>query len=244
ILVSLGGDSLGKGGDTDASPRRDVDAIAQALASLAAENEMVLAHGIGPRLDIALRNALPDRDLLTVIAEVIVSADDPALAGRSEEGERGARLQPPAPEPSAIAALRGLRILIEAGVIVVCGGAGLVPITLDSTGAMHGVDAPVDNDLTAALLARRLDADLLVVLTEARPGWLDQGSAEGRGLRAISPAQLRKMGVPAGPLSSKVEAACRFVDATGRRAVIGAITDAAEIVRGVAGIQVSAQPPV
>ena len=73
----------------------------------------------------------------------------------------------PSPEPQAIVELRSLRRLIEAGTLLICAGGGGIPVALDAGGAMHAVDAVVDEYLTAALLARRLEADLLVVVTES-----------------------------------------------------------------------------
>lgn len=229
ILVSLGENAVSRGGD-DAGPsrrRQGVDAAAEALSPLASENELVLVGDLGPPLELALRNALPDRDLITVVTEVIVSTDDPAFAGSSGP-------EMPAPEPSAIAALRGLRVLLEAGVVVVCIGG--IPIALDRTGALRSVEAAIDPDLTAALLARRLDADLMLVLTEFDAVHADR---EDRALRSASPAELRELDFAGGPLVPRVEGACRFVEATGRPAAIGALRDAAEIARGSAGTQIS-----
>jgi carbamate kinase len=179
--------------------RRNVDEAAAAIADLAAEHEVVVTHGNGPQvgvLALALRNALPDRDVASVLIEVIVAADDL-----------------PSPEPSAIATIRSLRVLIESGALVIC--AGGVPVALNSMGALQEVEAAIDEDLTAALLARRLDADLLLILIDAQAGH-------------------------AGAIRPKVEAAHRFAEATGRRAAIGALSDLARVARGESGTQVSA----
>lgn len=228
------------------------------LDVLGAESEGMVGH----MLELALRNALPDRDLVTVLTEVIVPAEDPAFDAPSKpigplyaaeearrlarergwtvgpDGDRFRRLVP-SPEPGAIAALRSLRVLIDAGVLVICAGGGGIPIVLDETGAMRGVEAVIDKDLTAALLARRLDADLLLMLTDVDAVHLDWGAKTDRILRSISPPELRGMEFPAGSMGPKVEAACRFVDATGRRAAIGALKDAVEIARGGAGTQIA-----
>lgn len=227
------------------------------LDVLGAESEGMVGH----MLELALRNALPDRDLVTVLTEVIVSADDPAFDAPSkpigpvytaEEARRlaaerswtvgidgdGFRRLVPSPEPSAIAELRSLRVLIDAGVLVICAGGGGIPITLDETGAMHGAEAVIDKDLTAALLARRLDADLLIMLTDVDAVHARWGTSEDRALRSTSGSELREMDFTSGSMGPKVEAACRFVEATDRRAAIGALTDAVEIARGGAGTQI------
>jgi carbamate kinase len=229
------------------------------LDVLGAESEGM----VGYMLELALRNALPDRDLVTVLTEVIVNSDDPAFDAPSkpigpmytaEEARRlaaergwtvgadgdGFRRLVPSPEPSAIAELRSLRVLIDAGVLVICAGGGGIPISLDETGAMQGTEAVIDKDLTAALLARRLDADLLIMLTDVDAVHSDWGSDEDHALRSVSSSELREMQFASGSMGPKVEAACRFVDATGRRAAIGALRNAVEIARGGAGTQISA----
>jgi carbamate kinase len=130
-------------------------------------------------------------------------------------------------------------MLVDAGVLVVCAGGG-IPVTLDERGNMQGVEAVVDKDLTASLLARRLNADLLVMLTDVEAVYLGWGRDDEEALGAATPSELRKHSFAAGSMGPKVEAACRFVDATGRQAAIGGLTKAAEIVRGRSGTQISA----
>lgn len=180
-------------------------AMAEALVGVAEEHELVIAHAfdtqLGGALGLALRNALPDRDLATVLVDIVVGADAPGLRdGRSVR------------EPQAIVELYSLRTLIDAGVLVLCAGGIGDPVALDDDGTMRGVEATVDADRTASLLARRLDADLLVMLTAADAVRID----------------------------SRVEAARRFVEVTGRRAAIGEVTKAVEIVRAECGTQISA----
>jgi carbamate kinase len=141
ILVALGGNAL---------LRRNVEQAAGSLAALTAEHEVIVTHDSGPRigqmLELALRNRLPERDVVSVLTRVVVTGEDA--------------------EPNAIAEVRSLRVLADSGALVICAGGSGVPIALNGDGTMHGVETPVDKDLTAALLARRLDADLLLMLTE------------------------------------------------------------------------------
>jgi carbamate kinase len=253
ILLALGGGALRRRGEAAAADaqQRSVAAAAEVLAAVASEHEVVIAHGDRPRvgadsegmvghmLELALRNALSGRDLVTVLSEVVVSADDPALEELSRNGS-GCRRAAPSLEPQAIVELRSLRTLIDAGALVVCAGCGGIPVMIDGSGTMQGVEAAVDRDLTAALLARRLDADLLVMLTDVDAVHLDWGRDHERALGSATPAELREHGFAPGSIGPKVEAACRFVEATGRRAAIGELEKAVEIVRGVSGTQVSA----
>ncbi|HWA53235.1 MAG TPA: carbamate kinase [Solirubrobacterales bacterium] len=228
------------------------------LDVLGAESEGM----VGYMLELALRNELPERDLVTILSAVVVSAEDPAFKAPSkpigplyeaEQAkqlalERGWSIGPdgegfrrlvPSPEPQAIVELRSLRTLIDAGVLVICAGGGGIPVTFNGNGAMLGVEAVVDKDLTASLLARRLEADVLVMLTDVGAVHLDWGGAEERPLGRVTPAELRRHSFAAGSMAPKVEAACRFAEATGRRAAIGGLDDAVEVVRGEAGTQVS-----
>jgi carbamate kinase len=239
----------------------------EALAAVAHEHELVITHGNSPEvglLALALRNALPDRDVLTVLTEVVVSPDDPAFLEPSKPvgpvysaaeaiqfaQERGwtvgrdgvdYRRLVASPEPNAVVELRSLRVLIDSGALLICAGDCGVPVTLDGAGKMRGVDAVIDMDLTAALLARRLDADLLLVLTDVNAVQLGWGTERARPLHATSPQELRQLDFASSSMASKVEATCRFVEATGRRAAVGALADAERIVRGDAGTQVASR---
>jgi carbamate kinase len=237
------------------------DVPAYPLDVLGAESEGMVGH----MLELALRNALPGRELITVLTEVVVSAEDPAFhrptkpigpsydeqtASRlaAERGwavgrdGRGFRRLVPSPEPWAIAELRSLRVLVEAGTLVICAGGGGIPATVDAGGEMRGVEAVIDKDLTSSLLARRLDADLLMMLTDVDSVRLDWGEPGERPLDAATPADLRELELASGSMGPKVEAACRFVEATGRRAAIGSLAEAPRIAAGEAGTQVRSQP--
>jgi carbamate kinase len=228
------------------------------LDVLGAESEGLVAH----MLELALRNELPERDVVSVLTQVVVAADDPAFVrpskpigpGYSEARarqlgrERGWAMGPdkdgyrrlvPSPEPHAIAEIRSLRVLVDSGALVLCAGGGGIPVTIDTMGTLRGVEAVVDKDLTAALLARRLDADLLVMLTDVDAVHLDWGGPADRPLQSADPEELRALSFAAASIGPKVDAACRFAEASGRRAAIGSLEDAARIVRGEAGTQVS-----
>lgn len=206
------------------------------LDVLGAESEGM----VGYMLDLALHNVLPEREVVTLITEVVVDSQDPAFLAPSKPiGPADARRLVASPEPQAIVELRSLRTLIDSGALVICAGGGGVPVAVGSDGMLHGVEAVVDKDLTAALLARRLDADVFVMLTDVDGVHLDWGEAEDRRLDAATPAELREHSFEAGSMGPKVEAACRFVEATGGRAAIGALEDAAAIVRGGPGTQIA-----
>jgi carbamate kinase len=136
-------------------PPDTVEAATTALAGFAAEHQVVVVHEaevtVGHLLELALRNALPDRDVVGVLTQVVVDPEKPG-------------------EPHAIAAVRSLRILVDSGALVICSAAGSAPVALDGMGEMRRVAGTVDAMRTAALLARRLDANLVVMAPDGDAG--------------------------------------------------------------------------
>jgi carbamate kinase len=102
----------------------------------------------------------------------------------------------------------------------------------------------IDKDLAAALLAKQIGADLLMLLTDVENVQMNRGTRDARPIRSITAEALRQTSFEAGSMGPKVEAACRFVEATGKRAVIGLLSQAPELLGGDRGTQVShsAQP--
>lgn len=232
------------------------------LDVLGAESEGM----IGYLLEQRLGDALGGRPVATLLTQVEVSGDDPAferptkpvgpvydentagllaaangwLMVRDGDGRRRAV---PSPEPLRIVELSAIRLLVDAGVVVVCNGGGGIPVVRDSAGAHHGVEAVVDKDLSAALLAVELGADALLLLTDVdavRTGWR---TADARRVAAATPEVMRDLTLDAGSMGPKVEAACRFVEATGARAAIGALQDAEALLAGAAGTRIGADGP-
>jgi carbamate kinase len=146
----------------------------------------------------------------------------------------------PSPEPAELLDLPAIRVLLDHRAIVVCSGGGGVPVmAVNGTGPTRGVEAVVDKDLTAALLARQLDADALLLLTDVAAVQDGYGTAQARPIRRATPAELRARDFPAGSMGPKIEAVCRFVEATGKPAAIGQLADAQALLAGEAGTLVS-----
>jgi carbamate kinase len=210
----------------------------------------------------AFGNALPpERPMTAVINQTLVSADDPAFddpakfvgemydaaTARRLADRHGWRVKPDGPGwRRVVASPRPLRIietplikrLIEAGVLVVCAGGGGVPVVFHGA-SLVGVEAVVDKDLTAALLARDLSADRMLVLTDVPAVMADFGTAHQRPIRRISAAALRAIPFPPGSMGPKVDAVCLFVEQTGMSAAIGRLQDAEALVDGSAGTMVT-----
>jgi carbamate kinase len=218
---------------------------------------------IGYLLDQALANELPDRDVATLLTQVVVEAEDPAFddptkpVGPVYDRETAQRLAVehswavapdggswrrvvPSPAPRSIVELRTIELLVENHVLVVCGGGGGVPVLLDDAGGLRGVEAVIDKDATSALLATQLGADRLLLLTDCDGAYVDWGTPEAEFIRRMSPEAIRQVAFSAGSMAPKVAAACDFVEATGADAVIGSLGDAAAMLRGEAGTTISA----
>jgi carbamate kinase len=224
------------------------------LDVLGAESEGM----IGYVLEQELQNRLPDRAAVTVLTQVVVDPRDPAFEtptkpiGPVYTEEQARRLQQErgwaiaadgdhfrrvvaSPQPLQIVELSAIRMLVDAGAIVVCTGGGGIPVTMNGAGTLRGVEAVIDKDLAAELLARSLDADVLLMLTDVAAVLRGWGTAEATPIRRATPAELRALEFANGSMGPKVEAACRFVEATGAIAAIGALEDAVRIVAGEAG---------
>jgi carbamate kinase len=227
------------------------------LDVLGAESEGM----IGYMLEVALRNALPGREVVTVLTQIVVDAGDPAFEHPSkpvgpvypvEEAKRlaaqrgwvlgrdgeGMRRLVPSPEPQALVELSSLELLVSSGVLLICAGGGGIPVAADEAGILSGVEAVVDKDLTAALLAARLGAEVLVMLTDVDAVRLGYGTGDERPIGLTTPERLRREDFEAGSMGPKVEAACRYVEAGGGRAAIGDLGQAAEVLAGETGTQV------
>ena len=146
----------------------------------------------------------------------------------------------PSPEPRRIFEIRPIRWLLDHGVVVICAGGGGVPVMFGPEQDLVGVEAVIDKDLASELLAREVDADLLVLATDVDGVYADWGTAEQRKLGQVSPAELRVEQFAAGSMGPKVDAAARFVEAAGKRAAVGSLAEIEQIVAGTAGTQIVA----
>ena len=118
---------------------------------------------------------------------------------------------------------------------MVCAGGGGIPVVTSPAGIVHGVEAVIDKDLAAALLAHQLGADALLLLTDVDAVYGGWGTPHQKAIRETMPEQLRKLAFAPGSMKPKIEAACRFVNAGGKIAGIGRLEDAVAILEGVRG---------
>lgn len=147
----------------------------------------------------------------------------------------------PSPLPQRIFEIRPIKWLLEHGTVVICAGGGGIPTMYapNEDRKLIGVEAVIDKDLCTELLARELNADLFVMLTDADAVYLDWGLPTQRAIRQATPAALADVTFAAGSMGPKVSAACRFAQATGNRSAIGALADLGKIIDGAAGTTIS-----
>jgi carbamate kinase len=216
---------------------------------------------IGYLLAQALRNELPDREVAVLLTQVLVDPADGAFEHPSKPigpvydeaqarrlaAEHGWTIAPdgrwfrrvvPSPEPREIVELASVEQLLAAGAVVICAGGGGIPVIAEGR-RLRGIEAVIDKDLTAALLAERLDADRLLMLTDVPFVERNWGTEAAKPIRSATAGELRRLSFAAGSMGPKIEAACRFVEQTGREAAIGALGDLAAVARSEAGTQIT-----
>jgi carbamate kinase len=158
-----------------------------------------------------------------------------------EDAGRGWRRVVPSPDPQEIAPLGAIATLVLSGHVVICSGGGGIPVVRTPAGEFAGVAAVIDKDLCAALLARSLGADMLMILTDVSSVYLDYGGPDQRALDRVKLSEMEAYAqaghFKAGSMGPKVEAALRFVR-SGGTAVIGSLEDAQSLLHGKAGTRI------
>lgn len=213
-------------------------------------------------LDAELARRGIDRRTATVVTRTRVDADDAGFTkptkpiGRylpadevavlqehgqvwEDRGERGWRRVVASPEPLEILDAAAVRALVDAGFVVIANGGGGIPVVREADGRLRGAEAVIDKDLGAALLARTVDADVLVIGTDVPHAVLRFGTPDAESLGTVTVEQLRAYAAEghfaSGSMGPKVDAACRFVEQGGTRAVITDLENLATAIAGESG---------
>jgi carbamate kinase len=234
-----------------------------------AESQGQIGYMAAQTLANHLRKRKLTAPVVTIVTQVAVDPKDKAFASPSkpvgpfyseaearkmmleeglamrEDAGRGWRRVVPSPEPKEIVELEAVRGLVESGALVVCSGGGGVPV-VRSRGALSGIDAVIDKDLAAALLAEQLGADALLILTDVPKAYVHYGTPEQEALDTVTASQMRAYAsaghFKAGSMGPKVEACLRFVDAGGE-SVIASLTDVGPAMAGLAGTHIVPDAP-
>jgi carbamate kinase len=219
---------------------------------------------IGYLLEQQLRNYLPERQIITLLTQIEVDPQDSSFQHPTKfigpiysqaEAEKLARERKWAiapdgnayrrivasPEPIRILELETIEFLVKSGAIVICAGGGGIPVIVSPEGEIRGVEAVIDKDKAASLLAEKLEADALLLLTDVDALYSNWGQPNAIAFRNTNPTQLKQYQFASGSMEPKVEAACRFVEKTGKIAGIGRLEDGKLILEQKAGTFISKQ---
>ena len=230
-----------------------------------------IAYLLMQALENALRRAGSPRHVVCLLTQVEVDPDDPAFESPTkpigyfydeeeaaeieatlgwtmrDDAGRGWRQVAPSPEPRHIADISLVERVITSGAVAIAGGGGGIPVLRDADGARRGLAAVIDKDLSSALMATVLGLDLLVILTAVPRVSIHFGSPREAPLGEVTVRELRAYQAEghfaAGSMGPKVEAALRFVEQTGKPAVIAHLEEAEAAVHGDAGTRVHPDLP-
>lgn len=216
---------------------------------------------IGYMLMQEFKNQMPNVNATCMLTQMTVDPNDPAFADPTkpigpiyEEAEarelaekyhwtikpdgKHFRRVVPSPQPTGIVEHEAINALIEQGHLVICTGGGGIPVKREN-GKLVGVEAVIDKDMSAAFLAKQLDADALLILTDADAVYLDWGKPTQHALRGTTPTELAKYQFDAGSMGPKIEASCEFIKQGGKVVGIGSLEDGLRILQGTAGTNIT-----
>ena len=226
---------------------------------------------IGYMLQQNLRNNLvkKGKQVVTIVTQVIVSKDDPDFHDPSKpvgpyyteveaknlakenkwiikkvrpKGEKTWRRVVPSPNPLAIAEGKAIKLMVDAGILVIASGGGGIPVIENNNGLLEGVDAVIDKDRAGAKLAQVVGSQIYLILTDVEHALIDFGKTSERPIKQMTVNEAKKFGTEghfkAGSMGPKVEAATSFVEQGGERAIITSLDKAVEALEGKTGTQI------
>lgn len=227
-----------------------------------AQTQGTIGFTILNALEASLADRGIERHVAALVTRTLVDLDDPAFAqptkpvGRylpkeeaekmiafgqdwEDRGEKGWRRVVASPNPSDVIDSATMLTLLANGFVVVAAGGGGIPVTRGEDGRLSGVEAVIDKDLTAALLAQQVNADVLVIATDVPHAVIGWGTPEAREVGVVSLAEMEQIAAEghfaSGSMGPKVEAASRFVRGGGARSVITALDNITAAVTDNAG---------
>ncbi|MCQ1058178.1 carbamate kinase [Photobacterium sp. DNB23_23_1] len=217
---------------------------------------------IGYLLMQELKNLLPDQKVCCMLTQMRVDPDDPAFAEPTKpigpvyseaeacelaekyhwtvksDGQYYRRVVP-SPKPAGIIEDETILTLVKQQHLVICTGGGGIPVKTEN-GKLVGVEAVIDKDMSAAFLAKQLNADMLLILTDAEAVYLDWGKTSQKALRSTTPRELAQYVFDAGSMGPKIDASCEFINQGGKLVGIGSLGAGLQILSGEAGTSIIA----
>jgi len=226
--------------------------------------------GMGYMIEQSLQNGLIrqgiDRDVVTVVTQVVVNRDDPSLTNPSKfvgqwyseedanrmrtesgwtvrkDGDRGWRRIVGSPKPLTIINSKAIRRMVKTGIIVIAAGGGGIPVYIEGDGTYEGVDAVVDKDWASTILAKDINADQLIFLTDTPKVYLNFGKPNQKPLDHITLSRARQYlqegHFPPGSMGPKIEGAIHFLEQGGTRVLVAEIPEVQMAMRGRAGTEI------
>ncbi len=195
-----------------------------------------------------LRKRSVDKEVATVLTQIIVDKNDPAFFKPTkpigpfynefrasalkrekkwvmvEDSGRGWRRVVPSPKPIDIVPKRALRTLIDNGVIVIAAGGGGIPVYIDSNGLIKGIEAVIDKDFASSLIAREVKADLFIILTGVEKVYINFGKPNQKEIKVMNIEEaekyLKEGQFPPGSMGPKIRAAIEFLKGGGKEVII------------------------
>lgn len=226
---------------------------------------------MGYMIEQSLQNRLHlngiDKDVTTITAQVVVDRNDPSMLNPTkfvgstyytkeqadklnadlgwtlkEDSGKGYRRVVPSPKPIDIIPAKAVKKLLDDGQIVITVGGGGIPIYIEDNGTYEGVDAVIDKDFASALLARMIDADLLVILTGVDKVAINYNKPDMQDLDVLTIAEAKKYleqgQFPSGSMGPKILAAIDFIEKGGSEVLITSIERIVEAFEGKTGTRI------
>ena len=237
------------------------------LGVLNAATEGSMGYMIEQSLQNKLHLSGIDKDVITIISQVVVDRDDPSMLNPTkfvgstyytaqqaeelkntlgwtlkEDAGKGYRRVVPSPLPQRIVPAHTVKELVQRGEIVIAGGGGGIPVYVQDDGTYEGVDAVIDKDFASALLAVNIDADLFVILTGVDKVSVDYGKPSQRDLDMMSMEEAscyyQEGQFPAGSMGPKIKAAIDFLERGGKEVLITSIDRIVDAFAGKTGTRI------
>jgi carbamate kinase len=226
--------------------------------------------GMGYMIQQSLHNRLKDeglkRPVVTIITQIVVAPDDPAIANPTKfigqfyteqdavnftetrgwqmkkDTNRGWRRVVPSPTPLRTVESDTIKLLVESGTVVIAAGGGGIPIYIDHRNWYEGIDAVIDKDLASAVLAGEISASMLSILTSVEAVAINFGTPRQKNLSHVTLNEIRRLynegHFPEGSMGPKILAAIKFLENGGEVVTISSFENACKALRGEAGTRI------
>ena len=235
------------------------------LGICVAESQGLIGYMIQQCLLNALRKEGIDKEVVTVVTQVLVDDNDPAFQNPTKpigpyfneeqamkllkdgyqmtKQKNGWRIVVPSPDPKAIVEAKVIKTLLDNGIIVIAAGGGGMPVVEREGWGLDGREAVVDKDLSSERLAEAIGADVLMILTDVPYVYINYGTENEKALKEVKLDEIRRYyeegHFPPGSMGPKVLAAIRFLENGGERAIIADIDHAWEALKGETGTHIT-----